>query len=118
LLLGFYFEIAPGDLRALPEIARETFLKYAYLRPSSNTYILSFHDVHFFNHSSTPNTKSIVMADANTNTDIATRDIKKSGEIKPTTVSSTGALMLNSVPHSPDPSGLKAFALSPPSALQ
>jgi hypothetical protein len=91
------------------QATREMFLKYAYLRPSACTYILWVDDAHFFNHSSTPNTKSIDMVDANTNTDIAARDSK-------TTVSSPGTLMLNSVPQSPDPSGLEA--LSPPPALQ
>jgi uncharacterized protein len=44
---GFDLEIAPHELRALPKLARETFLKYAYLRRSSNTYILGFDDARF-----------------------------------------------------------------------
>jgi uncharacterized protein len=64
---GFDLEVAPADLQMLPPQARETFLKYAYLRPSSNTYILAFDDARFFNHSDTPNAKSIDTADGKVN---------------------------------------------------
>jgi uncharacterized protein len=78
---GFDLEAAPADLQVLPAQARETFLKYAYLRPSSNTYILGFDDARFFNHSDTPNTISIDTPDGTVNADIAARDINKGEEL-------------------------------------
>jgi SET domain-containing protein len=78
---GFDLEIAPHELRALPKLARETFLKYAYLRRSSNTYILGFDDARFFNHSDTPNTRSIDTPDGSVNADIAAREINKGEEL-------------------------------------
>lgn len=53
--LGFDLKIDKSELDKLPEIAKESFLKYAYFNSTTNKYILCFDDARFFNHSDNPN---------------------------------------------------------------
>jgi SET domain-containing protein len=52
---GFDIKIDRNELEELPKVAREAFLKYAYLSVTSNKYVLCFDNARFFNHSDTPN---------------------------------------------------------------
>ncbi len=52
---GFDLEIEKNELDKLPEIAKKSFLKYAYFNSATNKYILCFDDARFFNHSDNPN---------------------------------------------------------------
>jgi SET domain-containing protein len=74
-------EITSKKLNSLPLIAKASLLKYAYLRRSSGTYILCFDDARFFNHSPTPNTRSINTRYGLVNPDIALRDIEAGEEL-------------------------------------
>jgi SET domain-containing protein len=52
---GFDIRIDKNELEKLPKVAKEAFLKYAYLNVTTYKYVLCFDDARFFNHSDSPN---------------------------------------------------------------
>jgi hypothetical protein len=52
---GFDALVQPLNLARLSQIARDQFLKYAYLSKKSAMYVLCFDDARFFNHDANPN---------------------------------------------------------------
>jgi SET domain-containing protein len=52
---GFDALIEPQSLAQLPQIARDQFMKYAYLSKKSGKHVLCFDDARFFNHDANPN---------------------------------------------------------------
>ncbi len=61
--LGFDLKVDTDELSRLSEPAREQFLKYAYLNPQTNTYVLCFDDARYFNHSDDPNCADVESPD-------------------------------------------------------
>lgn len=78
---GFDLEIDAGDLIGLSESARDQFLKYAYLNPKTNKYILCFDDARFFNHSDRPNCTEVTSPDDLEGIDVAAQDINAGEEL-------------------------------------
>jgi len=78
---GFDLKIKKEELAKLSEPSKKQFLKYSYLNPETNEYILCFDDSRFFNHSDNPNCIGIVSAEDGEEIDITTRDIQKDEEL-------------------------------------
>lgn len=78
---GFDLEIDMDRITILPEPAKKQFLKYAYLNPQTNKYILCFDDARFFNHSDNPNCIDTSYPDSFGGIDIAARDIQMGEEL-------------------------------------
>lgn len=76
---GFDIAVDPSELDQLSPASREQFLKYAYLNPARNKYILCFDDARFYNHSETPN--CIEVPDPPEGMNIAARDIQAGEEL-------------------------------------
>ena len=74
-------EINISELAKLPEIARNTFLKYAYLTKAKDKYILDFDDSRFCNHSTTPNLQCVDSLGNAILADVAIRDIQIGEEL-------------------------------------
>ena len=69
------------DIRnKIPEIARQQFLKYAFLSIKTGRYILCFDDDRFFNHSESPNVASSDIG-GEEGSAIALRDIELGEEL-------------------------------------
>ena len=73
--------VEKSELVNLPEPAREQFLKYAYLNPKTNKYILCFDDARFFNHSDNANCIDVESPDDSEGIDIAAKDIQDGEEL-------------------------------------
>lgn len=69
------------ELEKLPEIARTTFLKHAYLSTRTGSYILCFDDARFLNHSDDPNIGDADSADSEEGIDMALRNIEPGEEL-------------------------------------
>ena len=78
---GFDLKIEKGELGNLSEPARGQFLKYAYLNPKTNKYILCFDDDRFFNHSDNPNCIDTESPDDSEGVDVAAKDIQEGEEL-------------------------------------
>ena len=78
---GFDLKIDKSELANLSEPAKEQFLKYAYLNPKTNKYILCFDDARFFNHSDNPNCIDTEFPDDTEGIDVAVRDIQEGEEL-------------------------------------
>ncbi|MEK7198217.1 MAG: SET domain-containing protein [Patescibacteria group bacterium] len=78
---GFDLKIDKSELSNLSEPAKEQFLKYAYLNPKTNKYILCFDDARFFNHSDNPNCIDTESLDDTEGIDVAIRDIQEGEEL-------------------------------------
>ncbi len=78
---GFDLKIDKSDLSKLFDPGREQFLKYAYLNPKTNKYILCFDDARFFNHFDNPNCIDINSPDDEEGINIAAKDIKEGEEL-------------------------------------
>ena len=75
-------KIDKSELSKLSEPAREQFLKYTYLNPESNKYILCFDDSRFFNHSDNPNCIDTKSQDGEEEgVDVAVKDIQEGDEL-------------------------------------
>ena len=60
---GFDLRVGKDELDNLSESAKAQFLKYAYLNPDTQKYILCFDDARFFNHSDEPNSIDVASPD-------------------------------------------------------
>ncbi len=78
---GFDLRVGKDELGNLSESAKEQFLKYAYLNPRTQKYILCFDDARFFNHSDEPNSIDVDSPDDEEGLDVADRDIEKGEEL-------------------------------------
>ncbi|MBI2446251.1 MAG: SET domain-containing protein [Parcubacteria group bacterium] len=78
---GFDLKVDENKLTNLSEPAREQFLKYAYLNPKINKYVLCFDDARFFNHSDNPNCIDINSSDDEESIDLAVKDIYEGEEL-------------------------------------
>lgn len=67
--------------RSLPPEAQAYISRYAYVNSDTNKYVLCFDDARYFNHSETPNTKSLIVPSKSESIDIAIRDINPGEEI-------------------------------------
>ena len=76
----FDMRFSKADVAAMPEILRETFLKYAYLNADKGKYVWCFDNARFFNHSDDPNCIQGPPIEGKT-CDIAVRDISLGEEI-------------------------------------
>ena len=71
----------PLEVEKLPEIARKTFCKYAYLNKKTGMYVLCWDDGKFFNHSDKPNVISVDTENDAEGLDVTARDILQGEEI-------------------------------------
>lgn len=71
---GFDLKVDKSELANLFEPAKEQFLKYAYLNPKTNKYILCFDDARFFNHSDNPNCTNTESPDDTEGIDVAVKE--------------------------------------------
>jgi uncharacterized protein len=79
---GFDLETEKNELDKLPEIAKKSFLKYAYFNSDTNKYILCFDDARFFNHSDNPNCiEEKYSEEEGEGITVAARDIQKGEEL-------------------------------------
>jgi len=78
---GFDLRVGKDELGNLSESAKEQFLKYAYLNPDTQKYILCFDDARFFNHSDEPNSIDVDSPGDEEGLDVADRDIEKGEEL-------------------------------------
>jgi SET domain-containing protein len=78
---GFDIKIDKNELAKLPEITKECFLKYAYLNPDTNKYILCLDDARFFNHSDNPNCIDESPEEENEGITFAARGIQQGEEL-------------------------------------
>lgn len=78
---GFDLRCQEQDLTRLSEATQEQFLNYCYHSSVDGSYILCFDDARFFNHSHTPNVKSIDSPKHTEGMDIALRDIQPGEEL-------------------------------------
>ena len=69
------------QMQALPDIAKKTFLNYAYHDAEDGLYILCFDDARFMNHADDPNTTQIPNDIDTQGYTVATKDIKAGEEI-------------------------------------
>ncbi len=74
-------KIDKSELPKLSEPAREQFLKYAYLNPKTDRYVLCFDDSRFFNHSDNPNCIDTEFPDDTEGINVAVRDIQAGEEL-------------------------------------
>ncbi len=70
-----------GELKKIPEPARSSILHYCYHSNVDGTYVFCSDDARFFNHSSSPNVKSVDLQDEPEGMEIALRDIKSDEEL-------------------------------------
>jgi len=75
---GFDQRLPESILNILSRPAKEQFLKYSYVDPTTGLYELCADDARFFNHSETPNTAGVPTGE---DSDIATRDINIGEEL-------------------------------------
>jgi SET domain-containing protein len=78
---GFDLQYSPKDLEALPELAKATVLKHAFLSKRTGLYVLCFDDARFFNHSFEPNIGDEDAPDTDEGIDFALRDIEVGEEL-------------------------------------
>jgi SET domain-containing protein len=78
---NFDLRVAPQDLENLSELARNTFLKYAFLSKRTGLYVLCGDDARFFNHSPTPIIGDLDSLESVEGVDIALRDIYPGEEL-------------------------------------
>jgi hypothetical protein len=78
---GFDLLLEPAAIAALPEVAREECLKYAYLHEGLAKYVYCLDNARFFNHSEAPNTRGLYPAGEVHGIDVAVRPIKAGEEI-------------------------------------
>lgn len=69
------------DIENLPEIARTTFLKYAYLSTRTGLYVLCFDNARFLNHHPNPNIGDADSPESEEGIDMALRDIQPGEEL-------------------------------------
>lgn len=75
---GFDQRLPESILSILSHPAKEQFLKYSYVDPTTGLYELCADDARFFNHSENPNTAGVPTGE---DADIATRDINVGEEL-------------------------------------
>lgn len=78
---GFDLKIDKNELANLSEPAKEQFLKYAYLNPKTDKYILCFDDARFFNHSDNPNCIDTESPDDTEGISVVVKDIQEDEEL-------------------------------------
>jgi len=78
---GFDLVVSKSELAVLPEVAKEYFLKYAYLNPKTDKYVLCFDNGRFFNHSDNPNCINAESPDDVEGIDVAAVDIQEGEEL-------------------------------------
>jgi len=78
---GFDLKIEKSELDNLSEPAKKQFLKYAYLNPKTNKYILCFDDARFFNHSDNANCIDTESPEDSEGIDVAAKDIQEGEEL-------------------------------------
>lgn len=78
---GFDLKFGQSELGKLSRPAREQFLKYAYLNPETNKYVLCFDDARFFNHSEHPNCLDVGAPDDEEGIVVAAKDIQEGEEL-------------------------------------
>ena len=79
-LEGFDLRLPVAILDKLSDPAKDQLLKYSSLDTRLGVYELCSDDARFFNHSDTPNTRSIQL-ETGEETDVATRDIEAGEEL-------------------------------------
>ncbi len=79
-LEGFDLRLPEDILYRLSDPAKDQFLKYSYFDPNLAIYELCSDDARFFNHSDTPNTRSIRL-ETGEEIDVASRDIDQGEEL-------------------------------------
>jgi uncharacterized protein len=72
---GLDMVIQRDRVRTLPPEAQAYLSRYGYLNSSRDSYVLCFDDAKYFNHSDSPNTRSVSVQGSLETIDIATRDI-------------------------------------------
>lgn len=77
----FDLRFSAKDLEILPELARATYIKHAFLSKRSGLYVLCFDDARFFNHSFEPNIGDADSQESEEGLDIALRDIYAGEEL-------------------------------------
>lgn len=77
----FDLRVTAKDLEKLREIARNTFLKYAFLSKRTGLYVLCSDDARFFNHSVEPTIGDANSSESVEGIDIALRDIHPGEEL-------------------------------------
>ncbi len=78
---GFDIEVREKKLKDLSPPARKQFLKYAFLEPGTDNYILCFDDARFSNHSDHPNCVNVLLQSDNEWAAVAARDIFPGDEL-------------------------------------
>lgn len=79
---GFDLRIDKAELDKLPKVARDCYLKYCYLNPTTKKYVLCFDDARFFNHSDEPNCREEKSPDGEVEgITVAARDIQPGEEL-------------------------------------
>ena len=78
---GFDLKVEKSELDNLSEPAREQFLKYAYLNPKTNKYLLCCDDARFFNHADNPNCIDTESPDDSEGVDVAAKDRQEGEEL-------------------------------------
>lgn len=78
---GFDLKTSKNALNELSQPAKEIFLKYAYLNPKTDKYVLCFDNARFLNHADEPNVISIDSPDDEEGIDVAAQDIRGGEEL-------------------------------------
>jgi len=78
---GFDIKKTKAELESLSEPSKNQWLKYAYLNPVNNKYILCFDDARFFNHSENPNIGNAEQKKDGEMADISLSDIQIGEEL-------------------------------------
>src|SRR3989344_3030285 len=78
---GLDFKLTAEEVQKLPELAKEVFLHYAYHSNVDDTHVLTFDNARFFNHSRTPNVRSVDVEGEPEGMEVATRDIAPGEEL-------------------------------------
>jgi len=73
---GLDLKLTEKELVKYPQLAQDCILHYCYHSTVDNTYVLTFDDARFFNHSKNPNTTSIDIPEDREGLKIASRDIQ------------------------------------------
>jgi uncharacterized protein len=80
-LAGFDQLFTTGQIRDLPEVARQSLETYTYLHGASGLLIYCLDNARFMNHADDPNTAGVHAANAIEGYDIAIRDIEEGEEL-------------------------------------
>jgi SET domain-containing protein len=78
---GLDITVSSERVGTLPSGARAYVRRYSYRNVVSRQYVLCFDDARYFNHSDTPNTRSILVPGEPESIDVAVRDIRPGEEL-------------------------------------